>query len=354
MDADFWLKAVIATAPVLTLLLVFDRLDVFNLISIRAIALLTAAGGLLAALSFFANWRVMDGFPIGFGSYSRYVAPAIEECLKALPIVALFAVNRLGFKLDAAIAGFAVGAGFSMVENGWYLREFGEANLSAWLVRGFGTAVMHGGATAIFAVIAHEMTERQAAAEATAYRLNLLLFLPGLAAAMMAHSAFNHFPNHSLAVMALTMCVVPVTLFLTLSRSERATHEWLKDDHEVHRKALQDLREGRFAESEAGRKIRKLTERFRGSRAEDAFAYVTLKTELVLRAEELILARQRDEEADVSEADRRKFEELDAVKRRLGRPALAAIGPYLGFSRNDMWEVGRLRARVKAAKTATS
>ena len=104
MDADLLLKALISAAPVLVMLVVFDRLDVFNLITARVIALLLVCGGALAALSFIANWRVMDGFPIGFSSYTRYVAPVIEESLKAAPILALFVMNRIGFKLDAAIA----------------------------------------------------------------------------------------------------------------------------------------------------------------------------------------------------------------------------------------------------------
>ena len=123
MDADLLLKALIAMAPVLVLLLVFDRLDMFNLISLRAILrCCVAAGGAIAALSFLANWRV-DG---RLSHRLQLLQPlcrrrSIEESLKAAPIVALFARNRLGFKLDAAIAGFAVGAGFSVIENGWYL-----------------------------------------------------------------------------------------------------------------------------------------------------------------------------------------------------------------------------------------
>jgi hypothetical protein len=46
--ADLLLKALIAMAPVLILLLVFDRLDVFNLIPMRDIALLTLIGAELA------------------------------------------------------------------------------------------------------------------------------------------------------------------------------------------------------------------------------------------------------------------------------------------------------------------
>jgi RsiW-degrading membrane proteinase PrsW (M82 family) len=356
MDLDFQAKAATAIAPVLILLLTLDRLDIFNLISLRVIALLVGAGGAIAAASFLVNWRLMDGFPIGFSRYTRYVAPIVEECLKAAPVIALFAANRLGFKLDSAIAGFAIGAGFSLIENGWYLRMLSDANYSAWMVRGFGTAIMHGGATALFAVISHEMTERQAEADAAHYRFNPLLFLPGLVLAIVVHSAFNHFPHQPLVAMALTLLLVPLTLFVTLARSERATHQWLKADYSAHRQALEAIRSGRFAESEAGRSLQSLASKFDAAIAADVFAYLELKTELVLRGEEIMLAVQDGQDVSVGPSEREKVDRLEALERRLGRGVIAAIAPRLGFSRNDLWELERptLCASVLDLKFARS
>lgn len=350
MDADLTAKAITAMAPVIVLLLVFDRLDMFNLISLRVIALLVAAGGAIAAASFLVNWRVMDGFPIGFSSYSRYVSPVVEEILKAFPVIALFAANRVGFKLDSAIAGFAIGAGFSVIENGWYLHAITDANYSAWLVRGFGTAVMHGSATALFAVISHEMTERQTEAKASGYRFNVLLFLPGLAVAMAVHSAFNHFPHQPFIATALILLLAPATLFLTFSRSERATHQWLKRDRDEHKAALEAIRAGRFAETDAGRAIGALASKF-ATAGSDVLAYLELKTELVLRAEELMLAVQEGQQAGPGKEDQEKFKQLGSLERRLGRTVLAAIEPYLGFSRNDLWELELLKARASARES---
>lgn len=349
MESDLLLKALIAVAPVLVLLMVFDRLDVFNLISLRDISLLVLAGGVVAAFSLLVNGQAMDGFPIGFSAFSRYVSPLIEESLKAAPILALFYYNRLGFKIDAAIAGFALGAGFSVAENLWFLFAVLDANVSAWLVRGFGTAVMHGGATALFAVISHEMTERQAEGAAAKYTFNPLLFLPGLGVAIVIHSTFNHFPNQPVLIMALTLMLVPVTLFLTLARSERATGEWLRTDEAAHRKALEDIRAGRFAESEAGRALHQLADRLGQASASDAFAYLELKTELVLRAEELIRASMEGASVAIGDADREKFTRLDALEQRLGKTVINAISSRLGFTRNDLWELGRLRARVQSS-----
>ena len=346
MPADLLLKALIAMVPVLLLLLVFDRLDVFNLIPMRDIALLTLSGAALALFSYFANLSVMDGFPIGFTAHSRYFAPVIEETMKAAPIIFRFARNRLGFKLDAAIAGFAVGAGFSMAENLWYLVQLTHTNVSDWLVRGFGTAIMHGAATALFAVISHEWSERQAESAAAHYRFQPILFLPGLLVAMVVHSLFNHLPDQPLVAMVLTLLLAPMTLFLTLARSERATREWLAADAAAHRKLLEDIRAGRFGESKPGSDLRDHLAELRAVNAEDALAYAELKMELVLAAEESILATHEGTAASTHESERDKFERLDALEQRLGRAVALAISSRLGFTRNDLYELGRLRARV--------
>lgn len=346
MDADLLIKAFIALAPVVLLLVVFDRLDAFNLISAREIAILLGVGGAAAAFSFFANLRVMDGFPIGFSAFTRYISPIIEESLKGAPIIYLFARNRLGFKVDAAIAGFAVGAGFSVIENVWYLFTITEANVTAWLVRGFGTAIMHGGATAIFAIVSHEMTERQAEASAAHYRFNPLLFAPGLAIAMVVHSLFNHFPAQPLVIMALTLLLAPATIFLALIRSDHATQQWLAADKAAHEQMLADIRAGHFAETPRGQAIATIADRL-GDHAGDARSYVELKTELVLRAEELIHAAQSGQAIAPTDQDKEKFVALDALEHRLGPITLAALAAPLGFTRNDLWELSRLRARVR-------
>jgi RsiW-degrading membrane proteinase PrsW (M82 family) len=359
MDLNLALKAAIAMAPVLALLVAFDRVDVFKLISLRRIAALVLVGGLIAGLAYLANGGLMQGFPIDMSNYSRYVAPEIEEGLKAAAVIALFTANRIGYKLDAAITGFAIGAGFSMVENGLYLQIQADANVSAWLVRGLGTAVMHGGATALFAAISHEMTERQAQSAATRYVFDPFLFLPGLALAIVLHSAFNHFGGQPMLAMILTFVLVPRTLFLVFQRGEAAQVQWLESDRAAHARALADIRSGRFAASSTGQLLageaRKVGKAGRIAEA-DLWAYAELKTELILRAEEILLSEDDDGEEGErpqplkpDETDREKFARLAAVEKQLGRLVTRTLDARLGFTRNDLWELGRLRAKVARA-----
>jgi len=103
---------------------------------------------------------------------------------KALVVVALIRAHRIGFLVDAAIYGFAVGAGFAILENVWYQVLVPDAGLGLWIARGFGTAIMHGGTTAILAVTGLALLERGERSDAAA-------LLPGYALAVVLHAGYN-------------------------------------------------------------------------------------------------------------------------------------------------------------------
>src|SRR6478752_4021555 len=168
----------LALVPVLVMLTIFVWLDAFKLMSLGEIMLLLLLGGGAALVAYPISGRFIDTLPIGFNNYSRYVAPWIEEALKAIIMIALFRLNRIGYKLDAVISGFAIGAGFSVVENILYLTIYPQYGTGTWLVRGFGTAIMHGTTLAILAAIAHEFAERETREAASDFDFSILWFVP--------------------------------------------------------------------------------------------------------------------------------------------------------------------------------
>ena len=80
-----------------------------------------------------------------------------------------------------------------MIENIFYLARFPELATSVWLVRGLGTAVMHGATTAILAVTAHELGERSPRRQG-GQMFNPFWLLPGHLVASLVHLVFNQFP----------------------------------------------------------------------------------------------------------------------------------------------------------------
>ena len=114
MQITHWLLALV---PVLVMLTIFVWFDAFRLMTLKEILVLLGLGGIAAIASYPVSGRLLDTLPIGFSNYSRFVAPWLEEASKAAAMIGLFWFNRIGYKLDAVISGFAIGAGFSVVEN---------------------------------------------------------------------------------------------------------------------------------------------------------------------------------------------------------------------------------------------
>lgn len=111
-------------------------IDSFKLIRPRLVAQSILIGGLTAAVAFLINSRLSAVIPLAPADFSRYAAPWVEECVKTAFVVYLVSSRRVGFAVDSAIHGFAVGAGFAFVENLYYLRALADAPLAAWVVRG--------------------------------------------------------------------------------------------------------------------------------------------------------------------------------------------------------------------------
>jgi len=244
--------------------------------------------------------------------------------------------------IDAAILGVAVGTGFSLFENVYYATVFPEANFGIWVVRGLGTAIMHGGAAAIFGVAAQNLSERHS-------RFNPLDYVPGFVAAISIHSLFNQFTDWPLQSAAVMVFVLPLILLFVFDKSEHQAHDWLIHDYESHEHLLADIRSGAFAHTEAGRFIGDLAAKFGKQDVEDIFTYLRLHTELVLRAEQLLLARESGKPSPSTENDRERFDRLHALESKIGRTALLTIWPHLKFGRTELWELHQFEMQASEA-----
>lgn len=335
-----------ALMPVLVMLVVFVWLDAFALMSPKESLLLLALGAVGALLAWPISGRLLDALPIGFSLYSRFVAPWIEEAIKAVIMIILFRMNRVGYKLDAVISGFAVGAGFSVVENIFYLTIFPDYGTGTWLVRGFGTAIMHGTTLAVLAAIAHEFAERETRAAAGDFDFSLLWFVPGYGAAVALHTAFNQFPDRPMVAMMGAILIAPIALIGILSLGTAEAQRWLAAESSDHKVQLEILRAGRWPKGPAGRKIAALASRLGPEDQKRVRRYWELLAWLVAEAEEALMEEAAGGAEFDSTAVHGALAELDGLKRALGRSTFAAFQVLLPFSRNDLWEVSELRQRL--------
>lgn len=336
----------IALIPVLVMLGIFVWLDAFKLMSLGEILVLLALGGVAAVVAYPISGKFIDALPIGFNNYSRFVAPWIEEGLKAIIMIALFRFNRIGYKLDAVISGFAIGAGFSVVENIFYLTIFPFYGAGTWLVRGLGTAVMHGTTLAILAAIAHELAERETREAAGDFDFHLWWFLPGYLVAVAIHTAFNQFPDRPLLAMMGSIIVAPVALIGIFHFGTAEAERWLAAECADHRSQVDVLRSGRWPDNPAGKKIAALADRLGPEAAKRIRRYWELQAWLVAEAEETMMEEAAGDAVFDPTEIRSAIAELSGLKNALGRGTFTAMKALLPFSRNDYWEVSELKQRL--------
>ena len=335
----------IALVPVLVMVVLFAWLDVFKLMAPRELVGPLIMGGFMALVAWPISGQMLDTLPMGYSFYSRIVAPWIEEALKGAALALLFVNNRIGFRIDAIICGFAIGAGFSVIENIFYLARFPELTTAVWLVRGLGTAVMHGATTAILAATAHELGERSLRRQG-GEMFNLFWLIPGYLVASLIHLVFNQFPSHPMEVMIVTLILAPVALIGLMRFGEGETQQWLAEESEGHRRWLEEWRAGGFPADASGQRIAALAARAKPGEAALIRDYCMLKTELVVTAEEELLDRDRKLEEGEEERLRAAFAKLAEIRKGLGRAGFAALRRLLPFSRNDEWELGELKELV--------
>ena len=332
MNLEASLKILVGLLPVLFFLGTLLYMESYKLVRLHLIIPVLLAGASTAVVAYFVNGYAIEAMNMEFVDYSHFVSPLIEESLKGLVVVYLFRRNRIGFLVDGAILGFAVGAGFAMAENMYYLYHAADAHIAIWIVRGFGTAVMHGGVTAIFAIIAQIMTERQT-------RANLFLFIPGLLAAAVIHSIFNQFWISPILSTLATLLLIPLILVLVFQKSITIMHQWLEVDFDANEVLLEKIHAGEFTHSKAGRFLLQLRQRFDGLIAADMLCYIRLHIELAMRAKSMLMAREFGMDIEKDKEIDDKFGELHALEKNIGKAGFLAMRPYLHMSRKDLWQL---------------
>jgi RsiW-degrading membrane proteinase PrsW (M82 family) len=322
--------------PVVLFLIALIYLDSYKLVRPRWVAGALAGGCALAVACWMINGRFESVLALPPAAYSRYVAPIVEETAKALAIVWLVRANRIGFLVDAAIYGFAIGTGFAVVENIYYWDTLANPSLSLWLVRGFGTAVMHGGATAIFGIAGKALADRGDVPRGAGW-------LGALAIAIAIHSFYNHFFLPPVLQTAATVLTLPPLAFLIFQRSERALEQWLNVGFDADTEVLELILAGKVSGSPVGVYLQTLKEHFRGEVVVDMLCYLRLHLELSLRAKGLLMMREAGFPVVLDAADRAKLEELDFLERSIGATGKLAMAPFLRSTSRDLWEIYMIR-----------
>jgi protease PrsW len=337
--------AALALLPVLAFLATLVLLDSFKLVRLRSVLQAIALGALAALAATELHRWLLDATDLPVASFSRYVAPFSEELLKAAYVVFLLERRRVGFLVDAVISGFAVGAGFALVENVEYLRALAGASSLLWFVRGLGTALLHGATTAILAMLAKSLGDRYPERRA-------LAFVPGFAAAVGIHSLFNHALVSPLLASLLLLVAIPAAVFVIFERSEAATREWLGAGLDLDLDLLRLILSGVFPHTRLGAYLESLKARFPGVVVADMFCLLRVELELSIRAKGMLMAREAGFDVPVGADLEANLAELKYLEKSIGRTGLLALKPLHVTGSLDLWHHYLLEQGGRAGNAA--
>ena len=325
----------VAVLPVLVFLAALLLMDSFKLVRFRVVLSTILAGCGAALLALYANGWLMSATGVSTSAFSRYLAPLVEEFLKAFYVVVLIRRRRIGFLVDAAIQGFAVGAGFAVVENIDYLRHIADARVFLWIVRGFGTALLHGATTAIVAISGKSLADRHP-------DRGLLVFLPGLLVAGGIHSLFNHFILPPLLATAVLLVVLPGLFLVVFEHSEKTTREWLGLGLDDELELLESILSGEVLSTRVGQYLQSLRSHFPGTAVADMLCLLRIHLELAIRAKGLLLAREAGFTVPIGKDVRDNLQELRYLEASIGRTGRLAVKPILRRTSRDLWQLYKL------------
>lgn len=335
-------QSIVSVLPVLVFLFALQLIDTYKLLTLARVLRAVLVGCLVAMASYGINTAIYAAGLASPALWARSGAPVVEEIAKAWYVGWLLRSNRVGFMVDTAISGFAVGAGFAVLENLTYIPDLSSSGLLASAIRGLGTAMMHGGSTAIFGTVSANLSEMRGSR-------SLLVFLPGLAIAIVIHGLYNQPLWRPVIAAVVVLVALPALIALIFWRSEKALEKWFETKLDKDIDLLQMIATGTFSKSPVGSYLKSLESTFTPTILGDMLSYLHLTLELSARAKGDLLRREIGFPVEPDPELPARLKEFRFLEAQIGRAGKLALAPLLGQRRQDIWELQQLTERTESS-----
>ena len=194
---------------------------------------------------------------------------------------------------------------------------------------------MHGSTTALFGIISRNMIDRHEVEK-------LSYFLPGLAAAVIVHSFYNHFLLPPILITISFLVTLPLLTLIIFEHSEKATRKWLGVGFDTDVELLEVMNSGQISETRIGKYLYSLKTSFPGEIVADMLCLLRIHLELAIRAKGILLARETGLKVTTDPGIEAKFQELKYLEQNIGKTGKLAIVPVLHFNSRDLWQLHML------------
>ena len=337
----------IATAAPLVVLYLVLALDLYATGSPRAIALAFSWGAASVFIALCAYRLIRQGVgDLGEAPLFLYIAPILEETLKALVLLYLIRRPTFTYFVDGAVYGFAVGIGFAVFENYLYIFQNIGIESGAALGRVLSTNLMHAGAGAIVGISLGVSRFRR-------FHRRVFYVIAGLLLAILLHAAFNRLVLESgarplfLYAVAVGLCSVAFTAF-AIRRGLATERAWIAE-------TLGMANGITSSEVSAARRLDQVPALLAPLKALFGDQKAAQIEELLLLQAQLgILRKTRERSQDQPQTTQalsreidRKQEEMETIRRSIGAYTMASFRLLFPAEGNAIWRQldQELRAR---------
>ncbi|MBP5336094.1 MAG: PrsW family intramembrane metalloprotease [Bacteroidales bacterium] len=343
---------VAALLPVAVYIFVVYKLDSFSLLSVKRLLVLVLSG-MLTALASFGLFRLLD--PHLTETTSDYLYPLLEEVMKAIPLLILASNKKIVFFIDSVICGAAVGGGFSILENIFYLVLGEPLGMGTVLFRGLEVALIHMGCSAIVAaalMFGVRMAERiKSGLSVKKSDLAMSLFL--LVIAPVLHILHNALHFNPLIQFFCVFAALAGLLVWTYQYDGDMIHRWLDRGLDKQVSLLQSIRAGQLGETKTGQFLLSIKETFPQEVFFDVICYVELNVELSVAAKSRFMMREAGLDLPLEDSQKAtylsQYEEYTILEKRLGKSARMAVAPVVKFYPADRKALEDLLAECRQA-----
>jgi hypothetical protein len=280
----------------------------------------------------------------------------IEEAVKAIPLLWLARRKKIVFFIDSVICGAAVGGGFSILENIFYLLMVEGLGMGTILFRGLEVALIHMGCSAIVAaglMFAVRLTERRKAG-LDVKRNDVLMAIFLLIAAPAIHVAHNTFHFNPLVQYVVVFGSMAGLLVWTYQYDGDMIHRWLDKGLDKQVGLLRSIREGHLGETKTGTFLVSVKETFPPEVFFDIICYVQLHVALSVAAKSRFMTREMGLDLPLEEAQKEQYlsqyKEYITLEKGLGKTARMTIAPVVKFYPADRKSLDDLLAECQPSR----
>ena len=343
---------VAAILPVVIYIFIVYRIDNFSLINVKNLFLQVLCG-MVAALVCFGLFQ-LTGLILS-ENQSDFFNPVLEEIIKAIPLLWLATRKKIVFFIDSVICGAAIGGGFSILENIFYLLLGNEMGIGTVLFRGLEVALIHMGCSAIIAaglMLGIRLILRSRS-RLPIKNSDALMVISLLVVAPVLHVCHNTFHFNPLVQFIFVIGTMGGLLVWTYFYDVEMIHRWLDTGLDKQLSLLDSIKKGQLSDTPTGHFLQSVKDAFPPEDFFDMICFVQLHVRLSVASRSRVMLWESGLERDLPLTDEMKelilsqYTEYRLLEKRLGNTARMTIAPIVKYDPAEYKALEDLRTECK-------